>query len=168
MNASRRDAAFTDFVEQHWESLVRNAYLVCGHWETAQDAAQEALIAVYRAWPRIDPARGALAYARKTVVRKAVDEGRRPWRREAPNEHLPDQAIDADVELGLALRAALAGLPRGQRACIVLRHLEDLSVSEVAEILGCSEGTVKSQTAKGLAHLRDGLPHGIDWNDLAD
>jgi RNA polymerase sigma-70 factor (sigma-E family) len=153
----RDDAEFAAFAAACGPSLRRTAYLVCGDWDRAADVVQEALIRVYLAWPRLDPDRDVRAYARRTTVRVAVDQHRRRSYRELPTAGVGDRPLDdatdqvADRAL---LMSALAELPARQRACVVLRHYEDLSVEAVAEALGCRTGTVKSQTARGLVALR--------------
>jgi RNA polymerase sigma-70 factor (sigma-E family) len=155
---SRRDASdFTEFAEGRSAALRRTAFLLCGDWDRAADITQEALIRVYLAWPRLDQDHGLNAYARRVVVNVAVDQGRKRSSREVPTDRVPDRVVDdssqqvADRSL---LMDALAELPGRQRACVVLRYYEDLSVEAVAEALGCRTGTVKSQTARGLVALR--------------
>ena len=117
---------------------------------------QGALIRVYLAWaPRTDD----LAYVRRAMVNAAIDHHRRPFsRRERTMSTLPERGVtDASDHADPELIAALAALPSRMRAAVVLRHVEGLSVREAAAALGCSEGTVKSQTARGLDKLRDAL-----------
>ena len=130
---------------------------MCGDWDRAADIVQEALIRVYLAWPRLDQDRDLRAYARRTAVRIAIDQSRRLSSREAPTLELLDGAVadfSGQVADRAVLMAALAELPTRQRACVVLRFYDDLSVESVAEALGCRTGTVKSQTARGLTALR--------------
>ncbi|GAA0572087.1 SigE family RNA polymerase sigma factor [Kribbella sandramycini] len=155
-----RDQEYVEFVAAASGALRRTAYLVCGDWHRADDVVQDALCKLYRSWAKIDRDGNPLAYARRTVVNAALDSGRRPWRREVPTVDLPtDQLWDADPATGHAERdevlAALTRLAPRQRACVVLRYYEDLSIEQTAQILGCSEGTVKSQTARGLETLRN-------------
>jgi RNA polymerase sigma factor (sigma-70 family) len=95
------------------------------------------------------------------VIRAAIDEVRRPWRRERSVGHAPVERSESDrsdvVAERLRIQAALRRVPPGQRAVLVLRFFEQLSVEEVAEVIGRSPGTVKSQTARGLATLRSVL-----------
>jgi RNA polymerase sigma factor (sigma-70 family) len=122
---------------------------------------QTALARLYLAWPRVRRSGTEAAYAWRIVVNAHIDEVRRPrWRRERPVPELPDGpgAAPAAAPGGIdgdAIRAALAALPPRMRAAVVLRHWLDLSVEETAGLLNCSTGTVKSQTAKGTARLRD-------------
>ena len=151
------DGEFLDFAGACSTKLRRTAYLMCGDWERAHDLVQEALIRLYLAWPRIEKGPGLAAYARRSVVTIALDQARKRSASELPDNDLDPGRVD-DPAVGVVERvtvlAALAGLPPRQRACVVLRYYEDLSVSEVAVTLGCREGTVKSQTARGLASLR--------------
>jgi RNA polymerase sigma-70 factor (sigma-E family) len=146
---------FREFVSTRFESLRALAYVTCGDWQTAEDAVSGTLSRLYLRWDRVV---SPDAYARTMVVRAAIGEKRRPWRRERsagdamPEAALPDPA--AAVDDRLRLRTALFRLPPRQRAVLVLRFLEDLSVEATAEIMGCQPGTVKSQSAKGLATLR--------------
>jgi RNA polymerase sigma factor (sigma-70 family) len=100
-------------------------------------------------------------------VRAVVRERRRPWRREAPVEELPARAVavveaaTGRVDDRLVLQEALARMPARRRAVLVLRYFEGLSVDETAAAMGCSSGTVKSQTARALAALRDLMPDGV-------
>ncbi|GAA1675382.1 SigE family RNA polymerase sigma factor [Kribbella yunnanensis] len=157
-----RDQEYVEFVAAASASLRRTAFLVCGDWHRADDVVQDALCRLYRSWPKVDRDGNPLAYARRTVVNAALDSGRRPWRREVPTADLPaDRVTHADPAAGHADRdevlTALATLAPRQRACVVLRYYEDLSVEQTARILGCSEGTVKSQAARGLDTLRTAI-----------
>jgi RNA polymerase sigma-70 factor (sigma-E family) len=158
-----RDTEFSAFVGAHRQDLLRSAHLLAaGDPHRAEDLVQTGLTKLYVAWPSVRRDGNPLAYARRTIVNAHIDETRRPrWRRERsyaePPEHAaPDWAdvsgADADV-----VRAALGALPPRMRAAIVLRHWLDLSVEETADLLGCTAGTVKSSTAKGLARLREHL-----------
>jgi RNA polymerase sigma-70 factor (sigma-E family) len=155
----RRDEAdFTEFAAAAIGRLRRTAYLMCGDWHRAEDAAQDALVRIYRRWDKLNRQHGLNTYAHKAVVSVVLDQAKRPWRREhstaEPAEQLrPDGA--ATIDDRQLVMAALAKLADGQRACVVLRHYTDLSVEDTAEVLGISVGTVKSQTSRGLAQLRE-------------
>jgi RNA polymerase sigma-70 factor (sigma-E family) len=163
----RRDEEFTAYVAARARLLRRSAYLLCGDWHRAEDLTQSALTKVYLAWSKVSRADNVDGYVRTMLVRTYLDEERRRWRRERPTgESLDgvraDPSTDSDQRLDL-LRA-LGTLPPKQRAAVVLRCWEDLPIAEVAHALDCSEGTVKSQTSRGLAALRavlaPGLPEG--------
>jgi RNA polymerase sigma-70 factor (sigma-E family) len=156
---SRRDEdAYVEFVTASQQRLRRSAYLMTGDWQAATDAVQEALVRVYVAWPRLQRSGGLPTYARRALVSAVVDAHRRSSTRKKYEDRVPIEAERADhadhfVERTVIL-GALAGLPGRQRACVVLRYFDDLSVADTAEALGCSEGTVKSQTSKALDNLR--------------
>ena len=138
--------------------MRRTAYLMCGDWHRAADLTQEALIRLYVAWPRLDKHAGLYRYARQTVVNVAIDAARKRSSGEVPGSSARVDPRVADPTAHVAdrmlLMEALAELPTRQRACVVLRYYEDLGVDEVAALLGCRPGTVKSQTARGLQALR--------------
>jgi RNA polymerase sigma-70 factor (sigma-E family) len=149
--------SFDVFVVAHSKALVRCAYLIVGDASTAQDVVQIALVKVARRWSTVIESGHPLPYVRSAVVRAAISWRRRKWHGEVPNGVLPDHAgLDATgaVDNRDRLRRALAALPRRQRAAVVLRHYLDLDEAATAAALGCSIGTVKSQTARGLARLR--------------
>ena len=154
------DADFTDFVHASWAGLYRTAMLLVGDRELAEDLTQTALAKTYAAWPRIDHRAAAPAYARRTLVNTAASWFRKKgWRNELPTEQVPELAgtevTEArDPSTRVAVMDALAQLPPRQRAVVVLRYYEDLSVEETADALGCSSGTVKSQTFEAFAKLR--------------
>jgi RNA polymerase sigma-70 factor (sigma-E family) len=136
-------------------ALRRTAYLLCGDWHVAEDLVQVAFEKVYAARRRLRHDAALESYLRRTLVRAWVDETRRPHRRERPVEHLPDGVVtDVAHDDRAELLRAMATVPRRQRACLVLRFYDDLSVTETARLLGCTEGTVKSQTSRGLEALR--------------
>ncbi len=149
--------SFDVFVVTHSKTLVRCAYLIVGDASAAQDVVQIALVKVARRWATVVGNGHPLPYVRSAVVHSAISWRRRKWHGEVPNGALPDHSgVDAmsEVDNRDRLRRALAGLPRRQRAAVVLRHYLDLDEAATAAALGCSIGTVKSQTAKGLARLR--------------
>ncbi|WP_183094426.1 SigE family RNA polymerase sigma factor [Nocardioides stalactiti] len=149
------DGAFLDFVESRRTHLRATAYLMCGDWHQADDIVQEALIRLYVAWPRIAESASLNAYARRTIVNTALNQARKVSRREVPVAEVRDTAAPADgVDARLDIVSALDRLGSRQRACVVLRYFEDLPIDEVAHVLGCRPGTVKSQTARALVTLR--------------
>ena len=155
------DERFHKFVARSTEPLTRLAYLLCGDQHLADDPVQTSMIRLYQAWHRVRQD-SVDAYARKVLLRCWLNERRRPWRRSETRDGLvPDiPATDADPALLVGsddievLRAALARVPPRQRAAVILRYWSEYSVTETAAILRCSEGNVKSQTARGIAALR--------------
>ena len=157
---ARDEAEFAEFAAATVRRLRRTAYLLCGDWHRAEDAAQDALVRIYRRWTRLDRDSGLATYAHRTVVSVVLDQAKRPWRREHTVDELRDSA--SPDHLGVVddrqlVVQALAELPARQRACVVLRHYADLSEADTARVLGISVGAVKSQTSRGLGRLRDVL-----------
>jgi RNA polymerase sigma-70 factor (sigma-E family) len=153
-----RDAEFTEYVNARRKTLLVAAYFCCGSWNHAEDILQTALAKLYVAWPRVRRSHSEEAYVRRILVNTAIDESRRPWRRERAIDELPDAPSEPpDFAWRSDLMRAMADLPPGQRKVVVLRHWLGMSVEETAGELGISSGTVKSQTAHGLAALRDRL-----------
>jgi RNA polymerase sigma-70 factor (sigma-E family) len=157
---------FAEYFRARRDTVRRIAYLLCGDWHRADDHAQAAFVALHRNWRRIRDKKALDAWMRRTVVRAVVDESRRPWRRErATAEHL-DTASEPSASDAVATRhvlvTGLRAVPPRQRAVLVLRYLEGLDVAGTAAALGCTEGTVKSQTAHGLAALRVALGDALD------
>ena len=149
------DEEFSEFVHGAWPGLYRTAYLLLGDPGLAEDLVQTALAKTYAAWPKVRDVQAAPGYARTTLLNTAASWfRRRSWRNELPTEHLPDPGRENDPSDRPAVLNALGLLPPRQRAVVVLRFYEDLSVAETAHALGCSEGTVKSQTSKALDTLR--------------
>jgi RNA polymerase sigma-70 factor (sigma-E family) len=154
-----RDEDFVAYYTARAAHLRNTAFLLCGDWHLAEDLTQGTFAKLYRSWDRIERHEGLDAYARRVLLRAFLDERRKPWRREYATE--PGSAALDRVQPGATdpsdpvyLRTALLRVPKRQRAVLVLRFWADLSVETVAEILGCSTGTVKSQTSHGLDNLR--------------
>lgn len=158
---------FDDFVATHSTGLVRTAYLLTHDRGLAEDLVQTSLAKAWFAWGRIEGQ--PHAYVRRVMVNTYASWWRRKWNGEVATETLPEAVGrrgagastgaghgpgTAEVEARTDLWAALARLPRRQRAVVVLRYYEDLSEVETAEIMQCSVGTVKSQASKALAKLR--------------
>jgi len=157
-----RDDEFVAFTSAHRYDLLRTATLLCaGDAATAEDLVQTTLTRLYLSWARVRAADSRLAYARASLTNAFIDEMRRAHRRRETYPALVPPADpvcdDPDVALRRTILAALATLGPRQRAVVVLRHWHDLDVDQTAHILGCSPGTMKSQNARGLAHLRDAL-----------
>ena len=153
------DEAFAAFVAARQRDLLRTAYLLTGDRDSARDLVQTALARTYLRWPHIRRTDAPEVYVRRVMVtthagwfRRRVDE---VLAAEPPDRGLADAAGAVDERD--AMWALLRTLPRGQRACVVLRYYEDLSEREVAEALGCSAGSVKRQTARAMDKLRAAL-----------
>lgn len=142
--------------------------MLCQDWHRADDLVQAAITKLYVHWRKAKAAGNLDAYVRAIVVREFLDERRSSWiRRVALTSQLPDRpAAGPDLEASLDMQAAIAGLPPRQRATLVLRFYCDLSVEEAAQVLGCTAGTVKSQTAKALTALRIALGPVADTSDV--
>ncbi|WP_134764895.1 SigE family RNA polymerase sigma factor [Nocardioides sp. 1609] len=150
------DEDFTELVHAAWPSLYRTAYLLLGDRAEAEDLVQSALAKTYASWGRVRSLEAGPGYARTTLVNTATSWfRRRSWRNERPTATLPDHGtVGSDPSDRPALVAALAQLPPRQRAVVVLRYYDDLSVAETASALAITEGTVKSQTSDALTKLR--------------
>ncbi|MGH3498616.1 MAG: SigE family RNA polymerase sigma factor [Nocardioidaceae bacterium] len=152
------EAKFCAYVAARQRALLRTAYLLTGDVHSAEDLVQTALAKTYLTWGRIREPRAADAYVRRIMVNEHASWWRRAWRR---NEHstdvVPDEAqhVDlGDVVQRDALWELVGTLAPRQRAAVVLRFYEDMSEAETAHVLGCSIGTVKSQTSRALSTLR--------------
>jgi RNA polymerase sigma-70 factor (sigma-E family) len=154
------EAEYTELIAARAHALRRTAYLFCGDWHQAEDLVQTVFISLYTAWPRIQRKDNLDGYLRKSLIHACIDASRSRQRREAPFAELPETAVVLNgpgLEEREALIAALAEIGPRQRAVLVLRYWEDLSVEETAGILGVSTGTVKSQASRGLVALRAAL-----------
>jgi RNA polymerase sigma-70 factor (sigma-E family) len=154
-----RDEAFAGYFIARSDTMRATAYLLCGDWHRAEDLVQVAFTKLYLAWDRVARHETLDGYVRQTLVRTFLDERRLGWwRRVRVTGSLPEpDPVSHPTEDRLDLFAALATVPRRQRAVLILRYWEDLSVEDTAALLRCSEGTVKSQAARGLAALRGRL-----------
>lgn len=161
-----RDAArgdFDAFVRAEAADLLRVAYVVTWDLPSGEDLVQECFLRLARRWPRVRKMEHPRAYARKVLFNLALDGSAGRSRRRAElsppgaGAERPDDATERAmqvVDVNFELRAALGTLAPRQRAVLVLRYLEDLSEAEVAELLGCSLGTVKSTASRALDRLR--------------
>ena len=165
---SELDERFAAFVRARGEHHLRTATLLTGDPQAAEDLVQASLVRLYRAWPRLDTTADPDAYLRRIIVNTRRSWWRARWRQETPVADVPEMAGSvagtlwgedaADrFAIGLLVREALADLPRRQRAVLVLRYCEDLPEAEVASLLGCSAGTVKTHAHRGLRALRTRL-----------
>lgn len=161
-HSREHDGEFTRWVGARQGGLLRTAYLLTGDHHQAQDLVQVVLAKAYLAWPRIAAADSPEAYARRMLVNQHTSWWRRAWRsREVSVAEVRDgiasgrSAPPADADLpDEALWAALRRLSPRQRSAVVLRFVEDRSEAEVAALMGCSVGAVKSHTSRALAALR--------------
>jgi RNA polymerase sigma-70 factor (sigma-E family) len=151
------DLDFVEFVRRRGDHHLRTAVLLTGDWHAAEDLVQSALVKLYRAWPRLDTTVDPDAYLRRILVNTHRSWWRARWRRELPVGGLPDRAtVDNSDWLALAdaVRTALAALPARQRTALVLRYFDDLPEAQVADLMGCSVGSVKTHTYRGLNAMR--------------
>jgi len=144
-------------VTSRGRALLRTAYMLTGNVADAEDLVQSALAKTYQAWNRIED-RGALdGYVRRAMVNTHISWWRRRRVDEFPTDEIPDRPVAdpySDTDLHDTLRRAIDRLPQRMRAAVVLRFYEDMSESEVADVLGISLGTVKSTVSRAVAKLR--------------
>ncbi len=159
---------FAGFAAGSWEPLLRTGYLMTGDAAEAEDLVQEALLRVARRWNRVRSMDHPAAYARRVLINLVLRDADRRSRQRAELWPQDGEAEAADESAARALREvddlaefrwALARLPARQRAVLVLRYWADLPVAEVAEIVGCPEGTVTSATSRAAASLAETLAH---------
>lgn len=156
---------FAGFVADLQSRLQQSAWLLTGDWASAEDLVQSCLAKVWRSWVRVSGTEDREAYVRRVLYNTFVSGWRRRWRGEQTTGAVPEVAVGdiaSSVVLRRSLLEALSSLPLRQRAVVVLRFFEDLPEAEVADLMGCRLGTVKSLNAKAFARLRDqpGL-HGL-------
>lgn len=146
---------FTEFAEAASLQLRRTAFLLCGNWHTAEDLAQMTLAKVFVSWRKIKRPGAVHAYAKRTLVNAYLDDKHLKRSGEILTDRFPECAVEPQaLDTRLVVLAAMAALPPQARAVVVLRYWEDLSVEQVADVLGCSPGNVKSHTARALRKLR--------------
>jgi RNA polymerase sigma-70 factor (sigma-E family) len=154
------DEPFAAYVRERGEHHLQVAVMLTGDWHAAEDLVQTSLVKLYRAWPKLRPGSDPDAYLRRIMVNTHRSWWRARWRRETPTREMPETVIAdfADGQaLGAQVRQALAALPHRQRAVLALRYCADLSEADVADLLGCSAGTVKTHAYRGLRGLRETL-----------
>ncbi|MBD3914071.1 SigE family RNA polymerase sigma factor [Nocardioides hwasunensis] len=164
-----RDADFSAYMSARQPALYRTAYLLAGDHAGAEDLLQNAFAKLYLSWDRIRDPQALDGYVRRVMVNENNSLWRRAWKR---REHatdptsgtLPETSThdDYDDGTGGALWSFVQTLSPKQRAVIVLRYYEQLSEAEIADVLGISPGTVKSQASRALAALRARAPHSLD------
>jgi len=157
LNAEGND--FAQFVEAREQALRRTAWLLTGDWGLAEDLVQTALARSWPRWERIRRRDVPEVYVRRVMVNTWTTWNRRRWRGEKASPAVAEAPatgdVAAEVAMRMALRDALAALTARQRAVLVLRVYDDLPEAQVAEMLNCSAGTVKSTMSRALAKLRD-------------
>ena len=150
---------FAQFVEARQRALQRTAWLLTGDWALAEDLVQTALVRSWPRWERIRRRDDPEIYVRRAMVHSWLSWRRRRWWGEHAAESVPDSAVVGDLAAEVALRVtvqrALRSLPARQRAVLVLRVFDDLPEAQVAQVLGCAVGTVKSTLAHAVARLRE-------------
>jgi RNA polymerase sigma-70 factor (sigma-E family) len=158
------DEDFAEFVAARWASLFRLAYLLAASRSGAEDLLQTTLEKAYVNWSRIGRLEYPEAYVRRMLANTLVSSRRRGWFRERPVDELPEPVGDAAGDSGEMpvldrhlFWPMVCALPARQRAVIVLRYYEDLSEAQIAEVLGCAPGTVKSQSSAAIGALRRAL-----------
>ena len=159
--ADTRDADFAAYMRARQPALLRTAYLLTGDAHTAEDVVATALAKLYLAWDRVRDRESVDGYVRRIIANETTSLWRRPWRRrELAAEVLPEHGHEDayDDGHGAQLWRAVSSLPPRQRAVVVLRYYEELSEAEIADVLGVSRGTVKSQASRALATLRRNNP----------
>jgi RNA polymerase sigma-70 factor (sigma-E family) len=155
------DPRLDDYVRGQWPALVRYATALCGNANEGEELVQAAIVRVALRWPLVRDKDNPDGYVRRAILNGYLNVWRRVRSRETSMADLPELPTSYDGTAGIAdevtLRRALQTLPPRQRAVLVLRYLEDRSEQQTADLLGCSVGTVKSQTSKGLVKLREAV-----------
>jgi RNA polymerase sigma-70 factor (sigma-E family) len=155
---SEEPEGFAQFVEARERALQRTAWLLTGDRALAEDLVQTALVRAWSRWERIRRRDDPEVYIRRVMVNTWATWVRRKWRGEHATQSVPEGPapgdIAAEVAVRMAIRGALASLTARQRAVLVLRVFDDLSEAQVAQVLDCAVGTVKSTMSQALAKLR--------------
>lgn len=151
---------YEDFVNARLSALARYAVILTGDRHTAEDLVQETMVRAQLRWKKISRTDVPERYVKRMMANLYVDWRRAPWWKRVLLRGEPDEAVPVSVDIaeGAADRnmiwTALAGLPRQQRAALVLRYYEDLPDAEIAEALGCTVGTVRAHVSRALSTLR--------------
>ena len=156
-SAETDDRAFREYVRTRRHALLRTAYLLTGNRADAEDLVQSALAKTYLAWNRIEDHAALDGYVRRAMVNTHISWWRRRRIDEFPTDEIPDLAVaesPAGSDMQESLRRAVDRLPQRMRAAVMLRYFEDMTETEVAEVLGVSLGTVKSTVSRAMAKLR--------------
>ncbi|WP_240617065.1 SigE family RNA polymerase sigma factor [Nocardioides speluncae] len=149
--------SFEQFAVETTPMLYRTAWLLVGEQQAAEDLVQETFARLFPRWERGSRLDNPAGYARTVLVHQFIKGKQRRSSTEVPTEVLPEQAVEPDVAASLALHAAIVGLPRTDRAIIVLRYYGDRTVAEVGHDLGLSDSAVRSRASRAIAKLRDQL-----------
>jgi RNA polymerase sigma-70 factor (sigma-E family) len=160
-----RDEEFAAYMHARQPSLLRTAYLLTGDRHTAEDLVQTALAKLYLSWDKVEQRGSIDGYVRRILVNENNSLWRRGWKkREYTTHDLPDDHVTDEYDEGqrAAVWEVVQTLPRKARAVVVLRYYEQLSEAEIADALGISVGTVKSQASRALATLRERAPHHLN------
>lgn len=160
-----REAEFTAFLHARQAALLRTAYLLTGDHASAEDLVQTALAKLYLAWDKVEARESVDAYVRRILINEHNSWWRRAFkRREVTTAELPVRGSTDTYDEGLAAEVwkFVRSLPDRQRAVVVLRYYEGLSEAEIADILGISPGTVKSQASRALGTLRQRAPQSLN------
>lgn len=156
-----REAEYAAFFAASWPRLFRTTYAVAGDRQLTEDALQTAFAHAWASWAKVAAADDRLAYVRRMAVNAALARHRKSSsRRERAVAVVPDAGRPSGEDAFLSTDEtwqAVKELPPRQRAVVVLRYYEDLTEQEIADVLGCRPGTVKSQASAALASLRDRL-----------
>jgi RNA polymerase sigma-70 factor (sigma-E family) len=152
------DATFAHFVREHTAALLRSAYLLTGSAAGAEDLVQDTFLRLYPKWDRVTAADVPIAYVRRSLVNGFLNQRRKASSHEIVIDVVPERPDARDIGFDITNRdlvwRMLARLPDRQRAALVLRYYHDLADEEIAEILECRLGTVRSLVSRGLAALR--------------
>ena len=163
------DEDFAEFAETASPQLRRTAFLLCGNWHTAEDLVQTTLAKVFVSWRKIRRRDAVRAYAARTLVNTYMADKRSKRAAEVLTDRFPDRPVEPHApETRMVVLGALATLPPRARAVVVLRYWEDLSVDQVAAMLGCSPGTVKSLASGALSKLRAAVDPDLTGRDPSE
>ena len=166
-----KDADFSAYMSARQAALYRTAYLLAGDHASAEDLLQNAFAKPYLSWDRIRDREALDGYVRRIMVNENNSLWRRAWkRREHSSDELPETGTHDAYDDGLsgALWSYVQTLPPKQRSVVVLRYYEQLSEAEIANLLGISTGTVKSQASRALASLRARAPQSLNPHESGD
>ncbi|PKH43869.1 SigE family RNA polymerase sigma factor [Nocardioides alpinus] len=150
------DLDFASYVAARRPALLRWAWSVAGDPHTAEDLLQASLVRVLARWDTLRDRGAADAYVRRTITRQHISWHRQSWRhREVSTASPPERAVVTPGRAdAVGLWSLVQGLPPQQRDTVALRYYEELSIAETAAVLGCSTGTVKSNTSRAITTLR--------------